>query len=299
VGSLLEKRKLFSLVAIVLILTSGAITVWIISENKDDFMVVDSYAEVSKDHFIEGEEVVIAIWPNNTNYAFRVNVNLGIFRIPDEVEPSIILNDSNLRNGIKTYDAMRSGLYGEVKVKDFTHESGVRSAVWNGTVLVKSGLLFNTTSNDPIYVNAPAGYYFIYPLDEEYYDRSEKHFVHFDLTEGSVFYYGGLDFKVSYVNTSGGVEYTIFAGNEQLTAQTIECHVEGRIYYSEGGDKISEDFVLTPGTNATYRMACDLPFFNQGNSLSVMVLVRTSIGDYYFSENIYGNMGKQSWEASL
>lgn len=293
----LERKKVYAIVIIGLILVSGAAATLFLSESKDDYMSVKAFAEVNASAYGEGEAVSITLTPNSTRYDFRVSGNLGIFRIPDEVNPTSLVGNSNLRAEVKNYDVSSGTFFSRIPFKDFTHDCGNKTIVWNGTVLASNGLLFNSTSTAPIYVNAPRGYYFAYPLEDHYYDRRAKHVVHFTLTERSIFYYDGLEFKVSRNVTGSGIEYTMFIDNSHSTAKALQCHIEGRIYYAHDGDRISEGFSLQPGANATFRMGCGLPFFDQGNGLSTMALVKTSAGDYYFREYISHNTRGPSWEA--
>lgn len=295
----MERKKVYAVVIIGLILASGAAATLLLSESKDDYMSVEAFAEVNASAYGEGEAVSITLTPNSTRYDFCVSGNLGIFRIPDEVKLADLVSDCNLYTEVKNYDMSSgtSGTFSRISFKDFTHDCGNKTIVWNGTVLARSGLLFNSTSTDSIYVNAPRGYYFAYPLEDHYYDRRAKHVVHFTLTERSIFYYDGLEFKVSHNITGSGIEYTMFIDNSHPTAKALQCHIEGRIYYEHDGDRISEGFSLQPGANATFRMGCGLPFFDQGTGLSTMVLVKTSAGNYYFGEYISHNTREPSWEA--
>lgn len=289
----MNKRKIMVASGMILILLMSAIAVWVIEDRKDDFKSVEAYVGSDKSSYSEGEEVSITFHMNNTmNYAFKISGSIGIFRIPDEVNPAHLINDSRLNSEVMNYDKRRIGLHGIVTFEDYTHDSDEYSITWNGTILAGKAMLFNLTSNGNIYVKAPSGYYFIHPMDVDYYDHSERHFVRFFPSERSIFYYDGLDFKVSYYmdeSASADVECKIFVDNKRSANETLECHIEGRLYGDGDGDKISEDFVLLPGANATYRMSCSLPLSNQ-ETVWITILVKTTSGNYYFSHHVSKGM---------
>lgn len=219
-----------SIVIVLIFIISG----YIIYLGSLDDSYIDVTITVDKSNYSINENIYFTLTLEDSSKPFRIKElseggGLCICRIPDNINPSQLLNNRSLLKTISNSPVERLAL------SNYSNDNHTLIITWNGTYCTNNNRLNNYLNGD-VYFLAPSGYYIMFRSDLS--STTNDNILRFNVNENSLFYLDGLTPSVTcdYNNITSSLNINLSVYGNSINNGT-SLNIQLALYETNGSNE--------------------------------------------------------------